>query len=110
MAVQRARIEVKRCPMSDDKCAATVIEHIALFYSPGSVDVVALVEETCGRYTRGKHVGKLRGWANLTVCTVGGWKTFGPGERNGGVIRPGTILAISITDFDGKPYIEVGRG
>ena len=103
--VQYACIEVKRCPMFDDDCAARVTKHIASLYSG---DAAALVQLSCGRYTRGKHVGKLRGWASLDVVTEGGWQRIGPGERNGRVVYPGTLLAVRIDDFNGKPYLEVG--
>ena len=72
-------------------------------------EAAKLVEEKCGRYTRGQHVGKLRGWASIEVVTEGGWKKYGPGERNGRVVRPGTVLSIRIgDDFTHKTYLEVG--
>ncbi len=67
----------------------------------------ALVEEKCGRYTRGQHAGKLRGWAEIEVVVEGGWRKYGPGERNGRVVRPGTILKIEIRPFAGAPYLTV---
>ena len=105
--VQYASTTVKRCPMFDDVCAAKVIEHISAKY-PQPFDATALVEESCGRYLRGKHAGKLRGWANIVVVTEGGWQRHGSGERNGRVVYPGAILSISIgDDFTGKTYLEV---
>lgn len=66
-----------------------------------------LVEERCGRYQRGAHAGQLRGWAEIDVCTEGGWKKNGPGERNGRVVYPGTVVHIRINDFNGNAYLEV---
>lgn len=100
-----ARTESKQCPMHDDVCAATVIQHISNTY-PQPFDATELVETACGRYTRGKHVGKLRGWATINVVTVGGWRREGPGYRNGRVMYPGTIASISITDYNGNPYFQ----
>jgi hypothetical protein len=38
----------------------------------------------------------------------GGWKRHGPGERNGRVVYPSTILSINIgDDFSGKTYLEI---
>ena len=73
-----------------------------------TVDAMKLIEEKCGRYTRGQHKGQLRGWAEMAVVTEGGWKKYGPGERNGRVVRPGQVLGIKIGDsFSGKTYLEV---
>lgn len=103
---QYASTEIKRCPMHDDTCAAKIIEHISNMYPP-PFDAAQLVEERCGRFTRGAHVGKLRGWAAIEIVTVGGWKKHGPGYLNGRVVRPGQILSIRIEDFNGKTYLEV---
>jgi hypothetical protein len=82
-----------------DSCASRV---------PIPFDARGLVEEKCGRYTRGAHKGQLRGWASISVVTVGGWMKYGPGERNGRVVYPGSVVAISIgDDFSGKTYLEV---
>lgn len=104
--VQRASTTFKRCPMSDPACAAKVAEHVAQFYAP-PFDAVAFIERQCGRYTRGKSVGQLRGWAEIEVVTEGGWKKTAPGEGNGFVARPGQVLSIRISDFSGKLYLEV---
>jgi len=115
MGVQYAKITHKRCPMSDETCAAKVIEHISKFYTRNAageltINIAEIVENSCGRYVKGKNKGKLRGWATISVCTEGGWKKEGPGEGNGGVIYPGTVLGISIgDDFSGKVYFSVGR-
>ena len=75
---------------------------------PIPFDAMALIEEKCGRYTKGKHKGELRGWASIEVVTEGGWKRHGPGERNGRVVRPGSVLSINIgDDFSGKTYLVV---
>jgi hypothetical protein len=99
----RAITVTKRCPMSDDACAARVTEHVQQL-SP-CVDAAALVEQSCGRYTRGKHKGKLRGWASVEVVTSGGWKRTGYEE--GRVVYPGAILSVRIDDFNGKSLLEV---
>jgi hypothetical protein len=70
-------------------------------------DAMALLEERCGRYTRGAHKGQLRGWAHIEVVVEGGWQRMGPGEGNGRVAYPGTILGIAIVDFNGRAYLEV---
>jgi len=92
--------------MHDEACAARVIEHVGSFYCQ-PFDAAKLVEERCGRYVRGKHAGKLRGWASLEVVTVGGWKKDAPGYGSGRVVRPGQLLSVRITDFNGKTYLEV---
>lgn len=83
----------------------------ALQNAPAPKDPVEIaremVETHCGRYTRGKNEGQLRGWAHIEICTEGGWKKDGPGERNGRVIRPGRVTAIKILDFHGKAFLEV---
>jgi hypothetical protein len=104
--IQRAIVTTKRCPMSDDVCAAKVIEHLSNLGVPNAAQVV---EEKCGRFKSGKTPGKLRGWASIAVCTEGGWKRNGPGEGNGRVVYPGTILGVAITDFYGKAYVEAGE-
>lgn len=152
--VQYASTTIKRCPMSDDVCAAKVAEHISKFYGPTSqpcdcapfkrlaeslvarkeepgfdiaaavlivpecldtcasrttipFNAAALIEERCGRFTRGKSVGQLRGWAEIEVVTEGGWKKTAPGEGNGYVAYPGRVLSVKISDFSGKVYLEV---
>lgn len=106
--VQYASVVIKRCPMHDDTCAARVAEQIAARmvqpFTPA--DALKLIEEKCGRFTRGAHKGRLRGWASIEVVTEGGWKRHGPGERHGGVVYPGTVLGISIgDDFTGTTYL-----
>lgn len=106
--VQRARTTLKRCPLFDPACAAAVAQHVGAFY-PQPFDAAALLETQCGRYTRGVHAGQLRGWAEVEVVTEGGWKRSGPGERNGRVVRPGQVLSVRVTAYDGRPYLEVAR-
>lgn len=85
------------------------LEHTAVCDSRRAIpfNAAALVEEKCGRFVRGQHAGKLRGWAHIEVVTEGGWKKYGPGERNGRVVRPGQVLGIKIVAFGGKTYLEV---
>ena len=95
--------------MFDDVCRRTVTAHIENTMTRNSageltVDVGALLVEKCGLYIRGSHKGKLRGWAIIKVCTVGGWLKDGPGYMNGKVVLPGSILSIEIKDFNGKVY------
>jgi hypothetical protein len=92
--------------MYDDKVAARIIEQITEFYVPGN-DVAAIIEKACGRYVRGKHKGKLRGWATVVFCTEGGWKKDGPGYHNGRVYYPGTVVRITISDYSGKTYLDM---
>jgi hypothetical protein len=75
--------------------------------APIPFDGMALIEEKCGRYTRGAHKGQLRGWAEITIVERGGWKKDAPGYLNGHVERPGQIRSIRITDFTGRCYLEV---
>jgi hypothetical protein len=78
--------------------------------TPIPVDGLAIIEKACGRFVRGAHKGQLRGWATIEVVTEGGWLRHGPGERNGNVVYPGTILGINIgDDFTGKTYLSIGR-
>jgi hypothetical protein len=97
--------------MANPTCAETVAKHIARFMAQPFTEEQAakLVEEKCGRYTRGKNKGQLRGYAYIEVCTVGGWRLYGPGERNGGVCYPGTVLSVTIADFNGNAYLSVGK-
>lgn len=104
--VQYASTAVRRAPMHDPQVAARIIAQISGFY-PQPFDATTLVEERCGRYVRGAHQGQLRGWAQVEVVTEGGWKKHSPGERNGRVVRPGQVLSVVISDFNGKPYLEV---
>ncbi len=108
--VQRASIQTRTVPMFDDVAARTVAGHLAkMMVQPFTVEqALALIEEKCGRYVRGKHEGQLRGWASISLCTEGGWKRHGPGERNGRVVYPGQIVGISIgDDFSGKTYLQM---
>src|SRR5436190_3689548 len=104
--VQYASFETKRCPMSDDICAAKVIEHIAnLSTQPFTIaDAFDLVESKCGRFTRGKTPGALRGWASITICTVGGWTRK---DGYGHVVYPGTLVRVRISDYNDKTYLEL---
>jgi hypothetical protein len=108
--VQYASTTVKRCPMADEACALRVAEQIAarMVQPFTAADALRLIEERCGRFVRGRNKGRLRGWASIEIVTEGGWKKHGPGERNGRVVYPGTILGISIgDDFSGRTYLEV---
>jgi hypothetical protein len=110
-----AQTTTKRVPMFDPAVAAKVAEHVSGFYcqalaadgTPIPFDGMALIEEKCGRYTRGAHKGQLRGWAEITIVERGGWKKDAPGYLNGHVERPGQIRSIRITDFTGRCYLEV---
>jgi hypothetical protein len=110
MGVQYCKITVKSCPMFDPNCAAKIAEHVVHFrVQPFTKDeALALIEKCCGRYSRGKHVGQLRGWAEVHVCTEGGWWRLGPGERNGRVLYPGMLIAVVIRDYNGKVLFEEG--
>lgn len=101
--IQYASTSTRRVPMHDPACAAKVIEHVSRMTGG---DSTAYVEEKCGRYTRGAHKGALRGWASITVVEVGGWKKNGPGEGNGRVVRPGTVLSVVIADFNGREFLS----
>ena len=103
---QYARLTTKRCPMHDPSCAAKVTEAIIRFFS-AEFNAVALIEERCGRFTRGAHKGQLRGWAEIDIVTEGGWRRNGPGEGNGRVLYPGTVYAVRILPFQGPAYLEV---
>jgi len=105
MAVQYASIQSKTCPMFDPACAAKVAEHISRFRCQpfSSEDAMVLVESACGRYVRGKHKGQLRGWAEIRVCTVGGWW-----REQSRVLLPGMVILVAVRDYSGKVYIEEG--
>ena len=107
MAVQYAKTTVHECYLSDPACAAKVAEQIAKFY-PQPFDAMAMLEKECGRYVKGAHKGQLRGYAAIHVVSEGGWQRLGPGEGNGRVRRPGTVLKVVVIDrFTGKVYLEV---
>lgn len=117
--VQYANTRVSKCPMFDDACAqrvaALIQERYTRAFETGATseekpfDAMALIEEHCGRYVRGAHKGQLRGWAEIEVCTEGGWRRLGPGHGHGYVLRPGQLVSIRITAFDGTCYLEVTR-
>ena len=107
---QYASVTTKRCPMFDPACAARVAEYVAeRQVQPFTVaDALALIETACGRYARGAHKGHLRGWASIQVVTEGGWLRHGPGEGNGRVVYPNTVLEVSVgNDFSGETYLTV---
>lgn len=47
-----------------------------------------------GRFTKGKHVGKVRGWMVWCKCVEGGW------AHGKGVVRPGIIHAMFCETYD----------
>jgi hypothetical protein len=96
----------KSGPMHDDAIAARVVDMVN-FRNPAGFDSSALINEKCGRYVRGQHTGKLRGWATWTFVTCGGWKKDGPGYLNGHVVPPGSITSIVISDYSGKVYFSI---
>jgi len=100
-----ATIERKSCPMFDEKCVDRVINMIAFHSNEDKETIRKNIEEKCGRFIRGKHIGQLRGWAHWSVVVRGGWLKDGPGYMNGHVVRPGTIFNIEISDFNGKRYL-----
>lgn len=109
----KAHVMVHRAPMHDDLVVAKVCEHIAhLSVRNGngelSFDPMQLLEDRCGRLTRGAHKGKLRGWVHIKVVSRGGWLKKGPGYMNGRVVRPDQVIGFGIYDFHGKPYLEMG--
>ena len=57
------------------------------------------IEAIVGKYSRGKYVDTLRGAVKYDYYYYGGWKAEGPGEHNGRVIRPGTILNVELVDL-----------
>lgn len=105
---QYAKVMVKRCPMSDDACVEAVIKHVESLAGAG-FDARQAIEINCGRYTRGRNKGKLRGWANIHICYEGGWFKNGPGYMNGRVVYPNTVMGVSVTDYLGKEYFHVGE-
>ena len=100
--VQLARTEIKRCPMCDDGCAAAVIRHVQALETPG-FDAAEEIENACGRFSRGSHVGKLRGWAEIRVCVEGGWL-----RSECCVALPGRVLGVRIADFNGETLFSIG--
>lgn len=91
--VQYARTQIKTAPMYDENVAAKVAEQ----FQGG----MALVEEKCGRFVRGKHVGSLRGWAHFEIVVEGGWS-----RERGCVLLPGQLIRLDVSDFNGKRYLE----
>ncbi len=63
----------KRAPMSEELVARKVAEQIAAFYpQPFTVDqAMALIEERCGRFARGRHKGQLSGHLPIGCSTPG---------------------------------------
>lgn len=99
---QRAAFRATSAPMYDNAVAAKVAEYAMLV---GVAEPVAYIEERCGRYTRGAHAGYLKGWATFEVCREGGWsRRF---SAFGGVVRPGTLAGITVTDFHGRELLRL---
>lgn len=59
------------------------------------------LEAICGRYSRGKRVGKIRHRLIWKKVVKGGWVKDGPGHMNGHVIKPGKTFDFKIIDFNG---------
>jgi len=112
MSVTRAVLRYKRGPMHDPRVLDIVIkifENSCTRTGTGqlTVDIPALIEQKCGRYSKGKHKGQLRGWATWTYVERGGWVRNGPGYGNGHVVRPGHNIAVTVSDYTGNHYLEV---
>lgn len=101
-----ARITIKSAPLSDEAVVAKVTEHLSKMGLP---DAATALEAAVGRYVRGKNAGKLRGWVRIHVAESGGWYKEGPGYMNGHVVLPGTVIAITVTDFMGNILFYRGR-
>lgn len=99
MHVQYAKTEVHRCPMAEQVCAETVARHVAELKNLDVETATSEIETACGRYSRGAHKGQLRGWAVVTVVREGGWN-----RAVGGVLYPGTVVSVTISDFNNRPY------
>ena len=106
--IQYARTETKSCPLTEEVCLDRVADLVSQRYpQPFTKDEARdLIIEKCGRYTKGKNAGKVRGWAYIEVVVEGGWKKDGPGYMNGHVVRPGRVLSIHIRDYVGKVYFS----
>jgi hypothetical protein len=74
-----------------------------------SFDPITLIEERCGRYTRGKHKGELRGTLHVLYAERGGWIKKGPGYMNGRVTLPGQVHGIKITTWAGNTLLAYGE-
>lgn len=111
MGAPRAQLGFKRGPMYDPRIYAEVVamvENSCTRTGSGqlTVDIPSLIEKRCGRFSRGKHAGELRGWASWQIVTGGGWLKDGPGYMNGHVVRPGQAFGLQITDFSGKVLFD----
>ncbi len=53
------------------------------------------IERQCGRFTKGKHKGELRGWIVYHKVREGGWSF-----ASGGVFKPGLIFAQFAKTYD----------
>jgi len=107
-----AQTGTKRGPMHDAAIVAQVTRMLSTIaqgavptHLATPVDVAALIEAKCGRYTRGAHKGAPRGWATWTFVVKGGWLKDGPGHLNGHVVRPGQVIDVVVTDFGGKTLL-----
>ena len=108
-----AQTQISSGPMWDPQVFARAVEHITAMSTRNgeggmTYDPAAMLEGNCGRYSRGKHKGEIRGWMHIKYVSRGGWLKAGPGYMNGGVVRPDTILGLTVTDFNGKIYYEIG--
>lgn len=106
-----ATLGSRRGPLHDQKILDEVVKMVEHFESSGvaRANGLEILEQRCGRFVQGKHVGELRGWASWTFVRSGGWLKSGPGYRNGGVVRPGDVVALEVTDFSGKQFVAYGR-
>ncbi len=112
MPITRAHVIIRRGPMYDPRICAIAKSLIANSltrnaYGELTINVDDLIAEKCGIYSRGKHTGKLRGWATWNYVERGGWVSDGPGYMNGHVVRPGHAYGLTISDFNGKIYLSI---
>lgn len=113
MSITYARTAVKSAPMHDPhvaRKAAEWVEHFLPRNGDGEtgVDALALIEEKCGRSTRGKHKGELRGYLEVLYVERGGWRKTG-GYMQGYPVRPGAVLGMKITGWSGQIYLAYGE-
>jgi hypothetical protein len=98
--------------MWDPKVAAKAAEYVEYFSTRNSMgeitfDPIALIEEKCGRYTRGKHKGELRGYLEVLYVSIGGWRKTGS-YMQGYAVRPGKVLGVKISGWKGEVYLGFG--
>lgn len=97
-------------PMFDSNVVEKTLEHIKTLCNMDREEAMNMLEKQCGRYTRGKHKGELRGYVAVTYCVEGGWLRTGASGTHGPegrVVYPNTLTNLEICGFGGEELLKI---